>query len=81
MSRSRRRFPIISHTCSGYKHGEKSCKRNAQRALRRGVRVALQKGQPLLLLREVSDVWNFRCDGKQWYNPNEWPRPWQVWGK
>ena len=81
MSRSRRSLPIISRTCSGYRHGEKDDKRQAHRALRRGVRVAIQKDASLPLLREVSDVWNFRKDGKQWCDANEWPRPWQVWGK
>ena len=81
MSRSRRRLPIIAHTCSGYRHGEKDDKRQAHRQLRRRVRVAIQKDAPLPLLREVSNVWNFRKDGKQWCDTNEWPRPWQVWGK
>ena len=81
MSRSRRRFPIIALTCAGYRRGEKDDKRLAHRALRRRVRVAIPKGELLPLLREVSNVWNFRKDGKQWCNPNEWPRPWQVWGK
>lgn len=70
MSRSRKKTPVISYTCSD---SEKDDKRIANRKLRRAVKVKLQNAQsvemaeemqPLPELREVSDTWTFAKDGK-----------------
>jgi hypothetical protein len=63
MSKSRRRTPIIGMTMA---ESDKDGKRMANRRLRRQVRVALQEDREPALLREVSDVWTFPKDGKQW---------------
>jgi hypothetical protein len=64
MSRSRRRTPIFGITTSD---SEKQDKREANRRLRRAVRLALDAGDEVLPhLREVSNVWGFAKDGKRW---------------
>jgi len=75
MSRSLRRNPIIGHTTA---ESEKYDKRLANRCLRRSSRQALRASQDgsgalpvegvldLPLLREVSNVYSFDKDGKQW---------------
>jgi hypothetical protein len=75
MSRSFKRTPIIGHTTA---ESEKQDKRLANRSLRRQTREALRAsgaGKPrnavegvaeLPLKREVSNVYSFGKDGKQW---------------
>ena len=64
MSRSRRHTPIMGYCGPGAEHW---FKHHAHRALRRAVRVALSRGAEVLpLLREVSSVWTWPKDGKQW---------------
>jgi hypothetical protein len=80
MSRSIKRTPICGHTTA---ETEKHDKRLANRCLRRKSREALRAsgvGKPkravesvseLPLLREVSNVYSFGKDGKQWLdNPD-----------
>ncbi len=69
MSRSKRRTPIIGYTSA---ETEKQDKRRANRALRRKVKVSINQGDfELPLLREVSTVWSFDKDGKQYLiNPS-----------
>ena len=65
MSRSYRKTPIIGMTnCNS----EKRWKRYANRALRRTVKVELARGnwESLPLLREISNVWAWGKDGKQY---------------
>jgi len=66
MSRSRRKTPILSY-CTADDH-EHWWKHAANRALRRAVRMALQRGSETLpLLREVSNNWTWPKDGRGWY--------------
>lgn len=67
MSRSKKHTPIHGHTTST---SEKEDKQRANRAYRHKVNVALkQEDEVLPELKEVSDVWDFAKDGKQ-YDPN-----------
>lgn len=59
MGKSRKK-PITGVTCAGERLGEKKDKRRANRRLRRMVRA----GDYDAVLRDVSDVWDFRKDGK-----------------
>jgi hypothetical protein len=65
MSRSRRQHPIIGISIA---KSEKYDKQKSNRILRARVRTALTKNEdPVLpVLREVSDVWSFAKDGKQY---------------
>lgn len=65
MSRSYRRTPIIGWCVC---RSEKPWKRKAHRALRRAVRVELARGnwETLPRLRELSDVWTWGKDGRQY---------------
>ncbi|MBS1993714.1 MAG: hypothetical protein JSS83_24530 [Cyanobacteria bacterium SZAS LIN-3] len=75
MSRSFKRNPIIGHT---FAESEKYDKRLANRSLRRKTRAVLNTSghgragvvvegvSELPLLREVSNVYSFDKDGKQW---------------
>ena len=60
MSRSRKRTPVIGNVHRAA--SEKQDKRNANRRLRRAVRM----GQWHLTLRDVSNVWSFTKDGKHY---------------
>jgi hypothetical protein len=68
MSRSRRHTPIFGITTGD---SEKQDKRQANRLLRRQVRLAMEARKEVLPhLREVSNVWCFAKDGKSWWaNP------------
>ena len=81
MSRSRRKTPIWSVTCSGMRAGnEKFYKRKAQRGLRKRVKQMLCDDpyrDVLPALRETSNTWGWPKDGKWGYchNPKpEWMR-------
>ncbi|MVM31286.1 hypothetical protein GO755_14680 [Spirosoma sp. HMF4905] len=67
MSRSLRKTPIFGFTTGST---EKQDKRWANRRLRRTNRVRIRKADEPALLREVSNVWDFKKDGKMYYlNP------------
>ena len=85
MSRSYRRAPVYGRTCKGHRWGEASDKRHAHHRLRSALRQTLRRGRwdAMPLLREVSDVWGMRKDGKRrlWgkrFGGREW---WWVMGK
>lgn len=64
MSRSRRKNKIRGITTAT---SEKQSKLKANRKLRRLTKETLKKGKEVLpLLREVSDNWNFKKDGKKY---------------
>jgi hypothetical protein len=75
MSRSRRHTPVVGIAMGT---SEREDKRKANRALRRGVRTALTRTEDdpeaLPKLREVSDVWGMAKDGRQWINPQKYPK-------
>jgi hypothetical protein len=77
MSRSYRRTPVLGHTKA---KSEKGDKRLAQRVWRHKVRLSLRQGrwECLPALREVSNVWDFAKDGKQYvrYVPPQGGRAW-----
>ena len=77
MSRSYRRTPVLGHVKA---RSEKKDKRWAQRRWRRIVRLSLRREEWELLptLREVSNVWDFPKDGKQYvrYVPPQGGRAW-----
>jgi hypothetical protein len=71
MSRSRRYAPICGLTCA---RSERWDKRMANRRLRRYNRELIRRtgsveDAPQVLLREVSDVWDFAKDGWQRFDP------------
>ena len=69
MTRSRKKNPIHGHTCGGCNRGEKQDKQRANRKLRRKVR---ENPDTDIDVRDVSDVWDFAKDGKQyWYWDHE----------
>ena len=70
MSRSRRKTPVCSLTCA---ESEKQDKRLANRAFRRGVKLALITGQAMPVMREVSQVYDWDKDGKQRFDPTMFP--------
>jgi hypothetical protein len=64
MSRSKRNTPKRGITTS---ETEKENKRNANRKLRRKVKIQVKKGEiNLSRLREISNVWSFDKDGKMY---------------
>lgn len=69
MSRSKRQTPKTGITTA---ETEKKNKRNANRKLRRTVKIQVKQDKDKLsTLREVSDVWSFDKDGKQYLkNPS-----------
>lgn len=69
MSRSSKRTPIF-----GYASGsDKISKRKANRTHRHLTRMEVSKESATIsLLREVSDVWGFQKDGKQYYARATW---------
>jgi len=65
MSRSIKKTPIIGHCncCS-----EKKDKRIANRKFRLSTKILLKKGKdPLFSIRQISNVWQFGKDGKQYH--------------
>jgi len=71
MSRSRRKTPVCSLTCA---ESEKQAKQMANKAFRRRVKGALATGRTMPVQREVSQVYSFAKDGKQWFDPEEFPK-------
>lgn len=74
MSRSRRHTSITGMTTA---RSEKWDKREANRRARRLVREVLghePEADALPHLREVSSVWTFEKDGKQWFDPRRYPK-------
>lgn len=66
MSRSRKKTPILGMTTAG---SEKSDKQEANRKFRRRIKQEVADSQDVLSeKREVSDVWDFAKDGKQYMN-------------
>ena len=70
MARSRKKSPITGITNA---KTEKSNKRKANRKFRRVAKVQIMKGDTRLVsIKEVSDVWSFDKDGKQFLqNPTK----------
>ena len=70
MARSRKKSPITGITNA---KTEKSNKRKANRKFRRVAKVQIKKGDTRLVsIKEVSDVWSFDKDGKQFLqNPTK----------
>ncbi|MBO0932349.1 hypothetical protein [Fibrella aquatilis] len=64
MSHSLRRTPIFGFTTGTT---EKLDKRWANRRVRRRNRIRVQAGYEPILLREVSNVWAFKKDGKVYH--------------
>jgi len=65
MSRSHRHTPIVGWTLA---RSEKRDKRLANRKLRAAIREALHhENEVMPVLREVSNVWDFNKDGRQWW--------------
>jgi hypothetical protein len=63
MSRSRKKTPITGITTAT---SEKDDKRKANRIFRRVTKVQIKKGDtPFIDIKEVSNVWSFDKDGKQ----------------
>jgi hypothetical protein len=81
MARSRRKTPICSITVSGFNRGEKDEKRDANRKARRITNQKLTS-DPYNMddiifidkLREISEIWSMRKDGKQYLDPDENPK-------
>ncbi|GEN75179.1 hypothetical protein [Chryseobacterium hagamense] len=70
MSRSRRKNPITGITTA---ETEKKNKLEANRKFRRLNRIKIHKGNfELFQLREISNVWNFDKDGKQYLKKPDW---------
>lgn len=70
MSRSRRKNPIIGITTA---ETEKKNKLEANRKLRRLNRIKIHKGDfEFFQLREISNVWMFDKDGKQYLEKPYW---------
>jgi len=71
MSRSRRKTPIIGITKS---ESDRRDKVLAHRRQRRRVRTALASGRAeVVTRRKAGDVWAFAKDGKQWFDPDQFP--------
>lgn len=63
MSRSFKKHPVIGNCGNSDKYG----KTLSSRRLRQLVRVAIKNEDEIMpLMREISSVWNFSKDGKQW---------------
>ena len=81
MARSYRKNPCFGWTCA---ESDKDWKVDAHRRWRRKNKQLLKQlwcyGKEIVLLglREVSDVWLSRKDGKQWVNPK---KNLEVWRK
>jgi len=76
MSKTRIKHPIMKIT--GHRVSDKEDRSKANRSLRRKVRMIIKKGlEHFPLLREISDMWNFRSDGGSFYQKNfeeKWKR-------
>ena len=75
MTHSRRKTPNIAISCSGWRRGNKDYRSLANRALRRRTKSLMATGEfdHLPKLREVSDPWTWRGDGKQSFNASVHP--------
>jgi hypothetical protein len=69
MARSHKRTPRRGNANGS----DKQDKRWANRRFRQRNRINLQKGRPLVILREVSDPWGFQKDGKRRFDPVKHP--------
>jgi hypothetical protein len=73
MSRSKKKTPRTGITLA---ESEKDNKRKANRKFRRRTKIQVQKGETELVeMKEISNVWSFDKDGKQYLkNPlaKEW---------
>lgn len=66
MSNTRIKHPVMKIT--GHRVSDKQDRSKANRSLRRKVRMIIKKGlEHFPLLREISDMWNFRSDGGSLY--------------
>ncbi|MBE2895879.1 hypothetical protein HPC38_03155 [Pasteurellaceae bacterium HPA106] len=71
MSRSYRKTPICGITCI---ESEKQDKRRANRKFRRYTRQCVYIGiEPPFTLRQVSDVYDFGKDGRQYFSASKHP--------
>jgi len=71
MGKSYRRTNIAGN-CGTSKTSEKQDKRFANRTLRRSVKQAIYHERDTMpVMREVSNVWSFRKDGKQYFGTYE----------
>lgn len=72
MSRSRKKTPVTGNTCAV---SDKWWKRLANRIFRRREKQAIHHGdEPPVDLDEVSDSWCMPKDGKQRFDPEDWPQ-------
>jgi hypothetical protein len=75
VSRSKRKTPITGITTA---ESEKRDKRIANKNLRRVAKTTIQKNEPeeltLTILREVSNVWDMKKEGKQYFNEKKNPK-------
>jgi hypothetical protein len=75
MTRSRRKYPACSNTTSGHNRGEHDDKKRASRRFRRLVRALLDSGVHVMpLLREISNPWQWRKDGKNRFQDERYLR-------
>jgi hypothetical protein len=77
MSRSRRKTPIASITCAGYRKGEKKDKQHANRTHRQRVKEIMAKGDEdrmTITKKDTSNVYTFLKDGKQHFDPKKHPK-------
>lgn len=75
MSRSRRKHPFCSITCSGFRRGEKRDKQIANGRMRVAERAWLagERERPDPVIREVVNVYCFSKDGKHRFDPQRYP--------
>jgi hypothetical protein len=77
MSRSRRKRPFASMTVTGFDRGEKKDKQRANRTLRQKTKQVMAKGDEdrvAIDKKDVSNVYTFRKDGKQRFDPRRHPK-------
>ena len=82
MSRSRRKSPICSITCSDSEKWDKQkanrrFRKHTKQLLRRQIQSEeLEECQSEVLpekMKELCEVWSFAKDGKQRFDPEKWP--------
>jgi hypothetical protein len=75
MSRSKRKTPIAAVTMAT---SEKQDKRHANKSLRLAAKTELQKKDSdeltLPMLREVSNVWDMKKEGRLYFNKKKYPK-------
>lgn len=76
MGKTKIKHPVMKIT--GHRASDKEDRSKANRSLRRKVRMLIKKGlEHFPLLREISDMWNFRSDSGSLYQKNleeKWKR-------